>query len=67
MTEQSLFRNRDKVLEPRRGDLRRSHQLSKVGRDVVGRYHDAQGLVSQALRMAHVYPGSRTLLKASRD
>lgn len=68
MTEQSLFRNRDKVLRPRRCDLRHSHQLSKVGRDIAGRYPDAQERVNQALSMAHVYPGGRTtLLKASSD
>lgn len=50
MTEQNLFRSRDKVLKPQSSDLRQSHQLSKVGRDVVGSYHDAQGLVSRAMR-----------------
>lgn len=50
MTEQNLFRSRDKVLKPRCSDLRQSHQLSKIGRDVVDPYHDAQGLVSQAVR-----------------
>lgn len=46
MTEQNLFRSRDKVLKPRRSDLRQSHHLSKIGRVVVGPNHDAQGLVS---------------------
>jgi hypothetical protein len=50
MTEQNLFRSRDKVLKPRSSDLRQSHQLSKVGRDVVGPYQDAQRRVSQAVR-----------------
>lgn len=41
MTEQSLFRSKDKVLKPQSSDLRPSHQLSKAGRNVEGLYHDA--------------------------
>lgn len=56
MTEQNLFRSRDKVLKPRCSDLRKSHQLSKVGRDVVGPYHDAQRRVSRAVRDSSSLP-----------
>lgn len=52
MTEQGLFRSRDKALKPPCRDLRRSHRLSKAGRDVVGPYHDAQRLVSSTVRTA---------------
>lgn len=39
-----------KVLKPRCSDLSQSHHLSKVGVDLVGPYHDALRLLSQAVR-----------------